>query len=102
MSGRQNQKYSSVQFLVRFHVKPKTFSTDGHLPMSKVVFIGSGDLEVQRTELIRVVLPSCRVVPLQNPELASFVRLSLQRIVGVHQNLLPLQAGTQAELQLEP
>lgn len=70
--------------------------------MSKVVFIGSGDLEVQRTELIRVVLPSCRVVPLQNTELASFVRLSLQWIVGVHQNLFPLQAGTQAELQLKP
>lgn len=70
--------------------------------MSKVVLIGSSDLEVQRTELIGIVLPSRRVVPLQNTELASFVGLSLQRIVGVHQNLLPLQAGTQAELQLEP
>lgn len=70
--------------------------------MSKVVFVGSSDLEVQRTELIGIVLPSCRVVPLQNAELVSFVRLSLQRVVGVHQNLLALQAGTQAELQLEP
>lgn len=70
--------------------------------MSKVVFVGSSDLEVQRTELIGIVLLSCRVVPLQNAELVSFVRLSLQRVVGVHQNLLALQAGTQAELQLEP
>lgn len=70
--------------------------------MSKVVFVGSSDLEVQRTELIRIVLPSRRVVPLQNAELVSFVRLPLQRVVGVHQHILPLQAGTQAELQLEP
>lgn len=70
--------------------------------MSKVVLIGPGDLEVQRAELIRIVLPSCRVVPLQNAELVSSVGLSLQGIVGVHQHLLPLQAGAQAELQLEP
>lgn len=71
------------------------------LPTSKVVFIGPGYLEVQRAELIRVILPSCWVVPCQNTEFVSFKRLSFKGIVGVHHNPLPLKAGTQAELELE-
>lgn len=54
-----------------------SLSTDGYLPMSKVVFIGSSHLEVQRTELIRVILPPRWVVPLQNAEFVTFVWLPL-------------------------
>lgn len=69
--------------------------------MSKVILVGAGDLEVQTAVLVRVIFLSCRVVPGQNVELLPFELLSFSRIVGVHQNLLPLQARTQTELQLK-
>lgn len=69
--------------------------------MSKVVLIGTGYLEVQRAELVRVVLLPCGVVPRQRVELVSVERLPFKRVVGVHVDLPALQAGPQAELQLE-
>lgn len=69
--------------------------------MSKIVFIRPSYLEVQRAELVRVVLPSCWVVPCQSAKFASFKWLSFNGVVGVHHNVLPLKAGTQAELQLK-
>lgn len=69
--------------------------------MSKIVFIRPSYLEVQRAELIRVIFPSRWVVPCQGTIFASFKWLSFMGIVGVHHNILPLKAGTQAELELK-
>lgn len=82
--------------------KPLTASVDdSYLPASKVIFIGAGDLQVQRAELVRVVLLPSGVVPRQGVELVPVERLPLHRVVGVHVDLPALQAGPEAELQLE-
>ena len=73
----------------------------GVSPISKVVLIGPGNLDVQSAELIGVVLPSCRVVPRQNTEVVPFKLLSFKWVVGVHPDPPALEARTQAELELK-
>ena len=72
------------------------------LPMRKVVLIGPGYFEFQSAELIRVILSSCWVVPLQNAVVLPVKWLSFWWVVCVYCNVPPLKTGTKLEVELQP
>lgn len=72
-----------------------------HSPAAEVVLVGACHFQIELTVLVRIILASCRVDPLQGVELQAVKLLPLWRVVGVDADVLPLQRGAQPKLELK-